>query len=191
MDTRGHGRSPVMSHTFTYGAFAEDVVRLLDFLNVPVVSIVGWSDGGVTGLQLAMTAPSRVSKLFAFGANATPAGYAPNGSRSRVFAEFASRCRTEYVRLSPHPERWPQLVNGLGPMWRTEPNFTRPMLAAVKVPTAISAGEYDEIIRREHTEQMARDIPGARLLIQPAVSHFAMLQNAPRFNRTVIEFLKG
>lgn len=187
MDTRGHSRSPVMSRVFSYSAFADDVAALLDFLNIATVAIVGWSDGGVTGLELAMKRPDCVNKLFAFGANMNPAGY--KATSSPVFAEFTQRARSEYGRLSPHPERWAQLIGGLRAMWRTQPNFTPAMLGSVKVPTLICAGEHDEIIRRHHTEQMARLIPGARLVVQPDVSHFAMLQDPLRFNATMIEFL--
>ncbi len=188
MDTRGHGRSPVMSRDFSHRAFADDVAALLDVLEIPSVAIVGWSDGGVTGLELAMKRADRVSKLFAFGANMNPAGYkAASGS---AFAEFAQRTKTEYGRLSPHPERWAQLVGGLRVMWRAQPNFTPAMLGTITVPTLIYAAEHDEIIRRDHTEQMARHIPRARLVVQPDVSHFAMLQDPLRFNKTMIEFLK-
>jgi pimeloyl-ACP methyl ester carboxylesterase len=189
MDTRGHGRSPVTSSAFSYRLFAEDALALLDFLSIPVVSIVGWSDGGITGLQLAMTQPERLSRLFAFGANSSLDGLKASGARSPVFATYADRCKAEYMLLSPHPERWPRLVNGLHTMWRREPKYTMQNLAAVKVPTTIADGEYDEIIRRGHTEQIARTIPGARLLILPEVSHFAMLQNPAKFNSAVFEFL--
>jgi pimeloyl-ACP methyl ester carboxylesterase len=188
MDTRGHGRSPVVSKIFSYGAFADDVAALLDFLNIASVAIVGWSDGGVTGLELAMKRPDRVNKLFAFGANMNPAGY--KAASGNVFAEFTQRARIEYGRLSPHPERWAQLVDGLRGMWRTQPNFTPTMLRSVKVPTLVYAAEHDEIIRRDHIEQMARHIPGALLVVQPDVSHFAMLQEPVQFNKTMIEFLK-
>ena len=189
MDTRGHGRSPVMARAFGYRIFAEDAAALLDHLAIPSAAIVGWSDGAVTGLQLAMTRPERVAKLFAFGANASPDGMIGGGVRSRVFAAFAERCRAEYATLSPHPERWPQLLDGLRPMWRNEPRFSARQMAAVKAPTAIADGEYDEIIRREHTLSMSRRIPGARLVILPRVSHFAMLQDPDRFNHAVIDFL--
>jgi pimeloyl-ACP methyl ester carboxylesterase len=188
MDTRGHGRSPVMSQVFSYSAFADDVAGLLDFLNLATVAIVGWSDGGVTGLELAMKRPDRVNKLFAFGANMSPAGY--KATSSPVFAEFTQRSKSEYGRLSLRPERWAQLVGGLKVMWRAQPNFTPAMLGSVTVPTLIYAAEHDEIIRRDHTEQMARHIPGARLVVQSDVSHFAMLQNPLQFNKTMIEFLK-
>ena len=189
MDTRGHGRSPVTSRSFSYDLFAKDVVDLLDFLKIPEVSVVGWSDGAITGLQLAMTKPDRISRLFAFGANSSLDGLKANGARSGVFASYGRRCKAEYALLSPHPERWPQLVDGLRVMWRREPNFTEQNLAAVKVPTTISDGEYDEVIKRDHTERMARVIPSARLVILPEVSHFAMLQNPIQFNKSVIEFL--
>jgi pimeloyl-ACP methyl ester carboxylesterase len=189
MDTRGHGRSSVTSPSFSYGLFAEDVVDLLDFLKIPEVSVVGWSDGAITGLQLAMTKPDRVSRLFAFGANSSLDGLKANGAKSSVFVSYGRRCKAEYALLSPHPEKWPQLVDGLRVMWRREPNFTERNLAAVKVPTTISDGEYDEIIKRDHTERMARIIPSARLVILPEVSHFAMLQNPVQFNKSVIEFL--
>jgi pimeloyl-ACP methyl ester carboxylesterase len=189
IDTRGHGRSPVTSHVFSYAIFAEDAAGVLDFLEISQAAVVGWSDGAVTGLQLAMTKPERVTKLFAFGGNSSPDGLRPNGARSPVFAAFARRCRMEYGALSPQPDRWPQLVDGLRRMWRTEPNFTKRNLSAVKVATTIADGEHDEIIRPEHTQGMARAIPGARLLVLPGVSHFAMLQDPDQFNRALSAFL--
>jgi len=189
MDTRGHGRSPLSSHAFSYAAFAEDAGALLDFLKTSQAAVVGWSDGAVTGLQLAMTRPERITKLFAFGGNSSLEGLKAGGARNAVFADYARRCRAEYAQLSPHPERWPQLLEGLRVMWRTEPNFTRQNLAAIKTPTTISDGEHDEIIKRDHTENMAHAIANARLVILPGVSHFAMLQDPNEFNEVLTAFL--
>lgn len=102
---------------------------------------------------------------------------------------YARRTKAEYAILSPHPERWPLLVDGLRAMWRSEPSFTKQNLAEIKVPIAVVDGEYDEIIKREHTEFMAHAIPGAKLLILPAVSHFAMLQDPERFTEVLTAFL--
>ena len=189
MDTRGHGRSPLTSRAFSYGLFAQDAVGLLDFLQIPAAAVVGWSDGAITGLQLAIAKPDRISKLFAFGANSTLGGLKPNGAKSAVFAAYAARCKIEYAELSPHPEKWPQLMDGLRAMWRTEPNFTNEKLASINAPTMISDGEYDEIIKPEHTRYMATAIPGAQLAIEPNTSHFAMLQNPAQFNKILLDFL--
>ena len=189
IDTRGHGRSPLTSRAFSYRTLADDVAAVMDLLDISAAAIIGWSDGGIVGLQLAVDRPDRVSRLFAFGANSSLDGLNANGPRTAVFQSFSQRCRAEYAQLSPQPERWPQLIAGLRAMWRSEPNFTRQMLAGIKLPVTISAGEYDEIIKRDHTEQMARTIPGARLVIQPRVSHFAMLQDPVQFNRALSESL--
>lgn len=189
MDTRGHGRSPVTSSKFGYSLFARDVAALMDFLKLRQASIVGWSDGAVTGLQLAMSRPERVARLFAFGGNTTPGGLKPDGAQSRTFIEYGNRCKKEYAELSPHPERWPLLLDGLRVMWRSEPNFARRLLGAIPVPTTISDGAHDEIIKRNHTETMARTIPGATLALLPDVSHFAMLQDPGQFNAALDEFL--
>ena len=108
-----------------------------------------------------------------------------------MFAAYAARCRGEYAALSPNPDKWLQLVQGLGAMWRSEPNYPDQKLARIKAPTTIADGAYDEIIKPEHTRHMASVIPGARLAILPDTSHFAMLQDPIAFNQALIEFLSA
>lgn len=71
MDSRGHGRSTRDDRPYGYDLMADDVVALLDYLGVKRAAIVGWSDGAILGLDLALRYPSRVSKVFAFAANST------------------------------------------------------------------------------------------------------------------------
>jgi len=177
MDTRGHGRSPLIPSVFSYATFAEDAIGLLDFLGVSRISVVGWSDGAVTGLLLAMARPERIEKLFAFGANITPDGLKPNRARSNLFRLYADRCHNEYQQLSPHPDRWPQLLDHLRPMWRREPNLPWRALREITLPVAIAYGEYDEIIERDHSERMARELSNSQFVLLPKVSHFALLQD--------------
>lgn len=189
MDTRGHGRSPFISDKFSYELFADDAVSLLNYLDISRTIVIGWSDGAITALQLAMTRPDRLSGLFAFGANSNLEGLKAGGSHTGAFPTFSARCRQEYSALSPTPNRWPELERGLGRMWRREPMFTRAQLHSIKLTTTISAGEYDEIIRPEDTRQMAQSINGAHLSILPRVSHFAMLQDPSQFNDAIRGFL--
>src|SRR5262249_45844209 len=69
MDSRGHGRSTRDARPYGYDLMADDVVGLLDFLNVPKADVVGWSDGGILGLALAIRHKDRVGRVFAFAAN--------------------------------------------------------------------------------------------------------------------------
>jgi pimeloyl-ACP methyl ester carboxylesterase len=189
VDTRGHGRSPVTSSAFSYEIFADDVIALIEFLKLPPAAIVGWSDGAVTGLLVALRKPELVARLFAFGANASLDGMKAGGGRTPVFAAYSTRCKAEYLALSPDPDKWSKLVDGLRAMWHSQLHITSRKLATIKSPTTISVGQYDELIKPEHALDMARAIPGARLVIQPDVSHFAMLQNPEQFNAALAQFL--
>jgi pimeloyl-ACP methyl ester carboxylesterase len=189
MDTRGHGRSPVTSSTFNYPLFAADAAALLDHLGIPAAAVIGWSDGAITGFELAMARPEKVARLFSFGANSSLDGMKPGGSRSALFTTYTSRCMREHAILSPHPEKWPQLVDGLRRMWRTQASFPQERLTALQMPVTVCDGEHDEIIRREHTERIAAAIPGAKLVLLPGVSHFAMVQNPEQFSQALLEFL--
>jgi pimeloyl-ACP methyl ester carboxylesterase len=189
MDSRGHGRSTRSDAPLSYDLMAQDVLGLLDQLKVPKVYLVGWSDGGVTGLDLAMTHPDRLAGLFAFGANADVSGLKEGAGTTPVFGAYLARTAQEYRALSPTPRQWQQFSAAVLKMWETLPAFTRADLASIKVPTTIADGEFDEGIKRTHEEYMAQAIPGARLVILPDVSHFAMLQDPPAFNAAVLRFL--
>jgi pimeloyl-ACP methyl ester carboxylesterase len=189
MDTRGHGRSPFNSSAVSYRLFASDVVESLKTLGIPKTAIVGWSDGAITGIQLAISNGDLISGLFAFGANTSLDGLIPRGAESPVFRAFSARTSREYASLSPHPEKLPELTRALSKMWHTEPNFSKKQLAEIKCKVAVSDGDHDEIIKQEHTRQIASSIPGAKLNIQRDVSHFAMLQDPGQFNVALKNFL--
>lgn len=64
MDSRGHGRSTRDMRPYGYDLMADDVVALMDQLKIAKADIVGWSDGGILGIDLAMRHSDRVGKIF-------------------------------------------------------------------------------------------------------------------------------
>lgn len=190
MDSRGQGRSGRTPGPITYHMMANDVIRLLDLLHVRQVSLVGWSDGGIIGLDLAIHHPGRLRRLFAFGANADTAGIYANADKAPLVIAFVARARKEYRQLSPTPGDWDSFIAVMGHMWLTEPDFTAAQLRSIRVPTTIADGEYERIIKPEHTRYLAATIPHARLVILPDVSHFAILQDPAEFNAAVLSFLR-
>jgi pimeloyl-ACP methyl ester carboxylesterase len=189
MDSRGHGRSTRDERPFGYGLMASDVIALMDYLQLGKAAIVGWSDGAILGLDIAIHHPERVTKLFAFAANSDPAGV-KDVTRSPVFNRFISRAKKEYERLSPTPGDYKPFHDQITAMWAAEPNFTVKQLRSITVPVLIADGDHDEAIKRENTEVMAKEIPNAGLLIQPGVSHFSFLQDPQKFNCGLMRFLK-
>jgi pimeloyl-ACP methyl ester carboxylesterase len=188
MDSRGHGRSSRDAQAYGYDLMASDVLALMDYLKIGKAAIVGWSDGAIIGLDIAMKHPERISKLFAFAANSDPSGVS-DIAKSDVFNAFVARAGEEYKRLSPTPTEYNAFVEQIKQMWETQPKWTAADLAKIKTPTWIVDGDRDEAIKRENTEFMAASIPNAGLLIQPQVTHFSFLQDPQQFSDDVLHFL--
>ena len=189
MDSRGHGRSTRDAEPYGYDLMADDVVGLLDVLKVPRADIVGWSDGGIIALDMAMRHPDRVGKIFAFAANTVTSGVQDDVEKNPTFAAFIERAGKEYEKLSATPKEYNAFVDQISHMWFSQPNWTDAELATIKAPVLIVDGDHDEAIKRDHTEYIARTIPGAGLLILPNVSHFAFLQDPGFFNAAILHFL--
>jgi pimeloyl-ACP methyl ester carboxylesterase len=190
-DSRGHGRSTRSDQPFGYALMADDYLALLDHLGIDQVALVGWSDGGIIGLDIAIRHPERLSRLFAFAANYTPAGVKPSVADDPTFNAYIARAGEDYARLSPTPDEFDAFVAQISQMWASEPNYTKEQLQAITVPTVIFDGDHDEAIEPAHTAEMAELIPGAELIIMKDASHFAMWQQPDAFNKTVLEFLAG
>ncbi|MGZ0782626.1 alpha/beta fold hydrolase [Pseudomonas saponiphila] len=189
VDSRGHGRSTRDARPYGYDLMADDVIALLDQLQIPRADFVGWSDGAILGLDLAMRYPQRVGKVFAYAANTQTSGVKEGVENNPTFAAYIERAGQEYARLSPTPKEYPAFVEQIGHMWASQPNWSDADLARIKAPVLIVDGDHDEAIKREHTEYMAATIPGAGLLILPNVSHFAFLQDPGLFNAALEHFL--
>ncbi len=189
MDSRGHGRSTRDDKPYGYDLMASDVIGLMDFLKIPKAAIVGWSDGAIIGLEIALNHPERLTKLFAFAANSDPSGVADIASSS-VFNAFIARAEKEYEKLSPTPTEYKTFLAQIEKMWETQPNWTTEDLHRIAVPTWIVDADHDEAIKRENTEFMAREIPNAGFLLQPEVSHFSFLQDPEQFTADVLHFLR-
>jgi pimeloyl-ACP methyl ester carboxylesterase len=188
LDSRGHGRSTQTGVPIGYDLMASDVLGLMDFLHIRKAALVGWSDGAIIGLDIAVHHPERLTRLFAFAANSDPSGV-KDVDKSPVFTAYEDRASREYAKLSPTPGRFKAFLDNVSRMWANEPHFTEAQLRSIKTPTWIVDADHDEAIKRENTDYMASLIPGAGELILPRTSHFAFLQDPAFFNEALLHFL--
>lgn len=178
-DSRGQGRSTRTDEPITYRSMADDYVALLDYLHIDKVDLVGWSDGGIIGLDIAMRYPERLKSLFAQAANVTPDG-------NIGYAE--ARAEGKPVPELRHYESIEKEIHAL---WANEPNYTDEDLSGIRVRTAIVIGDRDTAVSREHTEFIAHQIPGARLIILPDAGHGVPVENPRLYAHTVLRFIDG
>ena len=187
LDSRGHGRSTRSRRGISYRQMADDVVALLDHLRLKQAAVVGWSDGGVTGLELAIRHRPRISRLYVLGTNYDLRGVKPN--RSKTFQQYFARCKRQYAQLAPDPGQLGPMLKELRAMWTTQPTLSARDLAKIRAPTVVALGEHDENIRQEHAAELAELIPGATLQRLPDTSHFALWQDPEGFARSVLAWL--
>jgi pimeloyl-ACP methyl ester carboxylesterase len=191
IDSRGHGRSTRDSRPFSYELMASDVSAVMDVLQIARAGLVGWSDGACTALVLASQAPERAAGVFFFACNMDPSGTKEITEFTPILRRCISRHVKDYQQLSATPDRFEEFSDAVGLMQRTQPNYSARDLAQIGVPVAIVQSEYDEFIKREHAEYLARSIPNAEFIELPGVSHFAPLQRPEQFNRAMLGFLDG
>jgi pimeloyl-ACP methyl ester carboxylesterase len=184
-DSRGHGRSTRTETPFSYDLMTADYLALLDHLHIRKTKVVGWSDGGIIALDLARAHPDRVSKVVAQAANYSTAGVRPDVMENKTVQLFDEMAKTSYEKLSATPNEFPQLIERISTMWSTQPEWGIDDLQKIQVPVTVVLGDHDEAIRRDHTEEMVKAIPGANLVILKDVSHFAMLQDPDGYNRLI------
>lgn len=176
----GHGRTAdLVDRAFHYHDMAEDTVELMRQLGIESAAVVGYSDGGIIGLDLAIHHPDRISRLAVTGANARFDGYTvENQEWARSFDPGSQPISDNYARLSPDgAAHWPVLLGRLKPMWVNEPSFTLDELQSIAVPTLLIIGDRD-IVTPEHAVEMFRAIPGAQLCVLPSAAHGVMPREA-------------
>ena len=103
-------------------SWRRDVLGLMDYLKIGKAAIVGWSDGAILGLDIAMHHPERLTKLFAFAANSDPSGVA-DIANSPVFTAYIARAEKEYGKISPTPKEYKSFLDQITKMWETQPQL--------------------------------------------------------------------
>lgn len=181
LDSRGQGRSAEDGQKLTYELMAEDVNSFLTELGLTKVNLVGWSDGGNTGLILAMKHPDKVKRLATMGANL----YNDKTSVDPgINKELQSLRRKVVLENRPESKFQLQLID----LALYEPKIDPDQLKTISCPTLVMAGSKD-VIKEAHTKLIASKIPQVRLVIFDGGTHYEPQENFRRFNKTVLDFL--
>jgi len=198
VDSRAQGRSTDSDKEISYELMASDMTVLIDKLNLGSVYVVGWSDGGNIGLELAFAYPDKVKKLVTMGANYSHENFiAPSDNvvmdindplitQSRIFTE---KYKNGLERLSPNPEKIPGIRKKLNTLMDKYPNLTVEQLGKIVTPTLIVVGDHD-LISLDHTVSLFTSLPHVQLFVVPGATHVVPIEQPELINRMIINFLK-
>ena len=154
-------------------------------LKITNAIVVGWSDGGIIGLDLAMNHPTLVKKFVAMGTN-----FRADGMADEVKAGLAASGPNDhpailvegYKALSPDgPDHWPVIFGKLKNLWLTQPNYSEADLKKIQCPTLVMVGDHD-MVRADHSVKLAQTISNGQLCVIPGASHYAPIEKPKLVN---------
>jgi len=194
-ERRGHGHTADTQGPLTYADMATDTAGFLDRVVGGPAHLVGWSDGGIVGLMVAIARPDLVRKLVVIGTNYDTRGVAPEVEE--MFANMApdsadmAMFRGLYETHSPDgPEHWPVVFGKFVEMTQREPHIQVDELALISSPTLVIVGD-DDMISIEHSVELFRAIPNSQLAVVPGASHAVLMEKPDLLNGIVLDFLEN
>lgn len=187
-DSRSHGKSEDGSGPLTYDQIASDLSVLLQQLNAGPTDVIGWSDGGIIGLLLAISHPEQIKSLVADAPNLQPG---PPAMFPWVVEQIRQERDEAVVKLAKgdRNRNWNR-TRRWNDMMLDQPHIPLSDLKKITAPVLIVGGDED-LIPRAHLLEIYQNIPRANLLIEPAATHYFLQQDPERFNAVTSRFLRG
>ncbi len=176
IDSRLQGKSDGSPDSISYDLMAADFCALLDHLNLDSVFVLGWSDGGIDGILMALQCPGKIRKLAVSGANVVP------DSSAIPYSDILGM-----INVVEHSPSASKIEIALNKMMIYQPQIPFKNLNNISCPVLVMAGDRD-IIKPEHTLKIFQSIPKAFLCIFPNSNHGVCQQHPKIFNETVLRF---
>lgn len=183
-DSRAHGKSIDPADSISYEMMADDFAALLDAMKIDSAYVIGWSDGGINGLLMAIRHPGKVKKLAITGASLRP-------DTTAVPQAIWDMVTPGYNQLKAKPDRNEREKRGykLLKLLVENPHIPLSDLQKINCPTLVIGGDHD-VIKEEHTLEIYKNIPKAYLWILPNSGHSTPIVYTNEFNPKIETFFK-
>src|SRR5687768_867489 len=193
VEMQGHGRTRDINRDFSYESLADDIAALLDHLKIKQADLLGYSMGGGVAMQVAIRHPEKVRKVVSISARFRHDGVVKEALDAfpKLTADTfkGSPIETEYKKLSPTPDEFPNFVKRVIATALKPFDFGADKLKATRAPFFFIHGDADGV-RLDHVAEMFRlkggDIHGdlrplseSRLAVLPNTTHVTLMQRGP------------
>ena len=204
VEMQGHGRTSDIDRDITYENLSDDVAKLLELLKIPRADIVGYSLGGGVAIQTAIRHPEKVRRVVSISAPFAREGWVKEAND--FWPTFSwemfkgTPMETEYKRLSPTPEKFPDFVNHIKATALKPYDFGDEKLKATKAPMFFIFGDADGV-RLDHIAEMyglkgggnthgdMQPRSASRLAILPGTTHVTLMNQRQTIIPMVTDFL--
>lgn len=193
VDTRGHGESSFTDVPLSYDMFAEDIIAVMNKTQIDSANVIGYGDGGIIAMKIAMKYPLRVRKVIAIGSNCRP-------DSTAVYPEIIQKVKAWdidkmafYLQMKFKENPNPKLLNAFAKRMQTllltEPNLSADDLDAIKCPVLFMVGDHD-LIKISHTEFMYENVPNGFLSVISGATHYCIKEKPAVVNAVIRDFIQ-
>lgn len=192
-ERRGHGRTPDVEGPITYENMAQDTIAFMEALGISSAHLVGWSDGAVVGLLVALQRPDLARKLVLIGQAMNQDGVSPEGKSqlsNMTQQDIPPMLRELYDSASPDgADHFGVVFDKLHQLLMTEPNIELTELERLSIPTLVLVADDDIGSTVEYAATMQRALPHSQLAVVPGTSHASLMEKPELVNRLILDFL--
>lgn len=198
-DPPGYGKSRPPMKQFDVDFYEKDADYAFNFmkaLNIPKYSILGWSDGGITGIIHAAKYPETVQKLVIWGSNSFILPHELEMLKKikdiKLWSKKMRQPMIDVYGEELFAKYWSKWVEGMENLFnKKDGNICSELLKDVKCPTLILYGEKDPLVDRVHVSHLHTHIEGSRIHLYPDGKHNIHISYAEDFNKKVQDFLQS
>ena len=185
-DRTGHGFTGDQPGSLHFEFQCQEAIAYLeDFVKEPA-HLIGYSDGGIIALMVAIKRPELVKSIVAIGANYHYSAPLKDFLEARVSEED----QAEYNLISPDaPHTLLEKNIRMNEIWKTEPDISLSEIASIQCPVLVMAGD-DDVIAHDHTISLYEALPLGQLAIIPGTSHGLVKEKPALLIALIMQFLE-
>jgi len=172
-EQQAHGRSGDRDRPLSFEQMADDTAALLGQLGVAQADVLGFSNGGVVAMQLAIRHPGLVRRLILCSSYYAHAGMPPQfwkGFAHATMSDMPPPLRAALVASAPNPAEVPARFAKMVALMRAFQDIPEASLRAISARTLVMVGDRD-VMSVEHDDRLARLLPHAELSVMPGSGH--------------------
>lgn len=187
-DRRGHGRTADNDGPLSQHEMAQDTIALIESLPPAPVRIVGYSDGAVVALLVALARPALVERLVLISGVFHPEGWIIKPDPDST-GDYPAEMVERYGELSPDGiDHFPVIARKLAAIADEDLGISEDRLARLNMRCLVMVAD-DDLVHAEHTLTLYRSLPQAELAIVPGTSHDLLHDKSDLVTHLVADFL--
>ena len=203
VELQGHGRTTDTDRPFSHEAVADDVAQLLSQLNISSADVLGYSFGGIIALQVGIKHPGLVRKLVILSSVYKYEGWLPEVRQALAYITPElfehTPLKTDYTRLAPDPEHWPQFVKKFATFFAQDFTLGEENVKGLQPPTLFIMGDNDGV-SATHKAELYRlcggdvfgdmaGLPASQFAVLPGTTHVSLMMQSDRLLPLITDFL--